>query len=522
MDTRIYVMTHKKIADIPDDLYIPIHVGKAGKENFGYIGDDTKDNISKKNSSYCELTGMYWLWKNADCDIIGICHYRRFFTRDEKLLNKSYIEKIIEKYPIIIPNTSCVKEASIYEQYAKMHIRKDLDICRQVIEEKCPQYLSAFDFSVRTILFSVGNMWITRKDIYDRYCSWLFDILFEVEKRIDFTGYDDYQKRVMGFLAERLFRVWLFMQPEAITEENVKMIEPMDFQNAEKRVDLLYKYSKLKLEPVLQMYPSGLRTGTLADPIDCQDDFDGRIPVWVCWWQGEAEMPELIRLCMDSLKRNLPAEKAVIRLITLENCMRYVTFTDTVIRKFNEGKISYTHLSDVLRAELLYRYGGMWIDATYYVASPIPKEIFTQKTIYTLRFQKPVWSADITKGRWSLNLWCANKENKLFQFLMECLWYNWEVSDEVIDYFFSDYVIALAAERFDDVREELDQCTYTTEKVFELSKYLNCKYTKERVEKLREDSVFYKLNRRDAYRKENVVGELTMYGYLLEDIQSIK
>lgn len=519
MDTRIYVMTHKKTAEIPNPIYIPMQVGKSGKESFGYLGDDTGDNISEKNASYCELTGIYWLWKNINCDIIGICHYRRFFSRDEKLLDKAYIEKTIQKYPIIIPNSSCVKESSVYEQYAKIHnSTKDLDICRKVLEEKYPEYLQAFDFSVRTVLISPGNMWITAKSVFDRYCAWLFDILFEAEKQIDISGYDDYQKRVMGFLSERLFRAWLLMQPEAVTEENVKLIDPADFMNAEKKTALLYQYAKLKTAPVLRLYSSGLQTETLAEPLECHDNFDGKIPVWTCWWQGENEMPELIRCCTESIKRNLPSEETAFRLITLENCTKYVTFTDTVIRKFNEGKISYTHLSDILRAELLYRYGGMWIDATYYAASPIPPEIFRQKNIYTLRFRNPIWSADITKGRWSGNLWYTVKEHRLFKFLMECLWYYWEESDELINYFLIDDIIALAADSFADVRKELEQCAYASDKVFELHKIMNRKYTKERAESMNRDSVFYKLNRHADYRKTNIAGELTMYGYLSTNI----
>ena len=98
MDTKIFVMTHKKIEELSDrtilpEIYIPMQVGRAGKEDLGYLGDDSGDNISDKNSSYCELTGMYWLWKNMDCDIIGICHYRRFFTRQERLLEQVQIGK---------------------------------------------------------------------------------------------------------------------------------------------------------------------------------------------------------------------------------------------------------------------------------------------------------------------------------------------------------------------------------------------------------------------------------------------
>lgn len=520
MDTRIFVMTHKKIEELSDktlmpDIYIPMQVGRAGKEGLGYLGDDTGDNISEKNSSYCELTGMYWLWKNMDCDIIGICHYRRFFTRDEKLLDREYVEQQISRYPIIAPNSCCVKDENVYDHYRKRHYTKDLDLCREVIEEKCPEYVPAFDYAMEIGLISIANMWITKKAIYDRYCAWLFDILFEVERRLDTSGYDAYQRRVMGFLSERLFRVWLFMQPEAVAEENVKLIEPQEFKNAEKRAELLCQCAKLKIMPLLELYRTGAMQGTLAAPIDCRDDFDGKIPVWVCWWQGMEQMPELVRGCLESLRRNLPGEKTAIRLITLENWREYVTFTDTVLRKFTEGKISYTHLADILRAELLYRYGGMWIDATYYVTAPIPEEIFGHDYIYTLKFRKPVWDADITKGRWSVNLWVTPPGKKLFQFIMECFWYYFEVEDELIDYFFMDDIIAIAVEEFPEVRADLENCPFCESDVFKLQNCLEKKTTPERVEGLKNGALFCKLNRRRTYRAENMAGEQTVYGYLL-------
>ncbi len=521
MNTQIYVMTHKKIADIPNEIYTPLHVGKEGKESLGYIGDDTGDQISDKNDSYCELTGMYWLWKNLDCDIIGICHYRRYFTKEEQLLDKSYIEQTIRSYPIIIPNSSCANNQTVLEQYKNMHhSAKDLYICRDILAEKYPEYLAAFDYCMQTILISAGNMWITKKSIYDRYCRWLFSILFEAEKRIDTTAYDDYQKRVMGFLSERLFRVWLLMQPEKITEENVKLIDPSDFHNAQRKTELYFQCARLKILPVLQLYLSGSINGSLAQPLECTDDFIRKIPVWVCWWQGVSDMPDLIRFCISSLKQNLPQEKTTLRLITLENCMEYVTFTETIIRKFNEGKITLTHLSDILRAELLYRYGGMWIDATYFVSSPVPDQIFEQTTIYTLKFDMPIWSSDITQGRWSGNLWCTRKGHRLFQFLMECFWYYWEMEDELIDYYLIDDIIAVAVENLPDIKNELDLCACSSKKVFQLHESLNQKYTKERAGQLTKDSVFYKLNRHTDYHKENIAGEQTMYGYLYHQYET--
>ncbi len=516
MNTQIYIMTHKKIPEISNKIYIPLHVGKEGKADLGYLGDNSGENISQKNDNYCELTGLYWLWKNVKCDIIGICHYRRFFIKNDKLLDKSYIEQTINQKPIIIPNSSCAQNQTVYEQYHKMHhSTKDLEICREIIAVKYPEYLPAFDYYKDCILLSVGNMWITKKDIYDRYCSWLFDILFEAEKKIDLNNYDEYQKRVMGFLSERLFRVWLFMQPEAITEEYVKLIDLADLINVEKRVHLIFQQTRLKLMPILNLYTSATIKGSLAENFHCNDDFDGKIPIWICWWQGEKKMPDLIRICFESVKRNLPDQNVVLRLITLENCMDYVTFTETIIRKFNEGKITYSQLSDILRAELLFRYGGMWINASYYAAVPIPPYIFEQ-TAFTLKLTETAACSDLTQGKWTRDLWYTVKGKKLFQFLMESLWYYWETEDSVLDPDFIDYIIAVAMDNFSDVKTELTECGFSSENAFLLHNMMNRKYTKERAEQIHKEFTFYKLNWKADYREENLIGEQTMYGYLLK------
>lgn len=515
MDTRMYVMTHKKIAELPDPFYQILHVGREGKEDLGYPGDHTGDNISGKNSSYCELTGIYWLWKNVTCDVIGICHYRRYFVREDKLLGRDYIEHMIEEYPILAPRIGCVQETNIYEQYASVHCAADLDACRTVIAEQCAEYLDAYDFAMRSAFLWIGNMWITRKDIFDRYCSWLFPILFEVEKRIDTASYDSYQTRVIGFLAERLFRVWMLLQPEAVREEEVKNIEPEYLAVADAKNALLTRFVRVKLDPLLRLYRAGIACGSLARPLACADDFDGKIPVWMCWWQGEEEMPELIRGCISRLRENLPADKTAFRLITLENFMEYVTFTEAVLRRFHEGKITYTHLSDLLRAELLFRYGGMWADASYYTSGPIPEDIFNLP-LYTLRFETSVWNGDMTKGQWSSNLWHAKKGEKLFAFLMEGLWYYFETEERLIDYFLMDYIIGLAVEEFPDIRERLAQCPYSANTVHALSKMLYRKYTPQRVEQLLSESLFSKLNWRLPYEPATIAGEMTVYGYLFQ------
>lgn len=227
MDTRMYVMTHKEYQEPEDKLYISLHVGHAlAKEKdieFGYEGDDTGDNISFKNANYCELTGIYWLWKNIQCDAIGITHYRRYFVEDGKLVDQIYVEQLLQKYDVIIPACVTSPYDNMYEQYSKNHYEKDLLICRDVIAEIEPEYLDAFDYYFSCNLMSMGNMMIVSKSIFNQYCEWVFRVLFEMEKRVDIKDYDFQQGRIFGYISERLLRIWLMKQSFSIYEQKVEM-----------------------------------------------------------------------------------------------------------------------------------------------------------------------------------------------------------------------------------------------------------------------------------------------------------
>lgn len=235
MDTRIYIMTHKEFEAPQAAGYIPMQVGAAGKKSLGYLQDDTGENISDRNPYFCELTGLYWLWKNVDCDIIGLCHYRRYFVQEKKvncelplskrLLEREYIEKCLSEYDLIVPNSGMSQNENILIQYATQHNVADYLECGKVILEKYPQYYPAYAWSQKCNFISLGNMFIGKKKLMDEYCAWLFDILFEVEKRVDISNYSDYQKRIFGFLSERLFRVWMMGNSLKIREEQTILLE---------------------------------------------------------------------------------------------------------------------------------------------------------------------------------------------------------------------------------------------------------------------------------------------------------
>lgn len=210
MLTKIFTITHKPFTPPKNQIYVPLQVGRACAEDLGYLGDDTGDSISSKNPYFCELTGMYWLWKNDPLTkIIGICHYRRYFiNEDGAILTKGEILSLLEHYDILTSKLLTLPKP-YYEGFSENHHEKDLLITGEVISKLYPEYFPLFDALIHDTHTYFGNLIITDKPTYDRYCSWLFSILFEVEKRTDLSGYSPYQKRLFGFLAEFLQTLWI-------------------------------------------------------------------------------------------------------------------------------------------------------------------------------------------------------------------------------------------------------------------------------------------------------------------------
>lgn len=127
MIVKIYTMTHKKFQEPEDRIYIPLHVGRAKADNLGYLGDDTGESISEWNNYYGELTGVYWTWKNEkSADIVGICHYRRFFVNGQsQLLSQKDYEEILQDYDIIVPHSVHIDKSYLH-YYGDAHNKQDL------------------------------------------------------------------------------------------------------------------------------------------------------------------------------------------------------------------------------------------------------------------------------------------------------------------------------------------------------------------------------------------------------------
>lgn len=217
MNIKVLVATHKN-SMMPKDreVYLPIFVGKSihPDVNHDFKGDNTGDNISLKNSSYNELTALYWAWKNLDADVIGLDHYRRYMSLNHKkdldsVLTKSEIEEILKNVDVILPKERKYYIESNYSHYVHSHHSEPLDKTREIIERDYPAYLSAFDHVMSKTSAHMFNMFIMKKSLFNEYCTWLFDILGKVEEQVDTSNYDNYESRIYGFISELLLDVWL-------------------------------------------------------------------------------------------------------------------------------------------------------------------------------------------------------------------------------------------------------------------------------------------------------------------------
>lgn len=244
------VCCHKNTPRFRSDVLFPVHAGRAAASEGARAqlrdmpGDDTGDNISLKNGSYCELTALYWSWKNPALtemsDYVGLCHYRRILgltprtgrriapllrfenrlgSKREKSLASRLAEREIRnnledacaRYEIVLPGPLVPDVISVYNYYALWFLESDLIETIDVIGEKYPKMRGALEEILRADRAYYCNVALMRRDLWEEYAAWLFDVLFEVERRIGdgVATRDGYQRRVYGFLSERLLNVWV-------------------------------------------------------------------------------------------------------------------------------------------------------------------------------------------------------------------------------------------------------------------------------------------------------------------------
>lgn len=251
----IFVCCHRQ-AEVPKNRILqPIQAGAAlaPRHLDGFLHDDAGEQISAKNRSYCELTALYWAWKNCDSDHIGLFHYRRYLYPDrgarrpyrienkptEELLRRlgyDSFSELIAQYDIILPKAEQMY-VSVREHYAgaPFHRAEDLALMESVLREREPDYVPASERYLSGSRHYFGNIMIMRRELLEDYCAWLFPLLEEFDRRADFEGRSPQELRVDGYLAERLLGIYVTKQAG---ERRVLELPRVHFDAMDGRPDL--------------------------------------------------------------------------------------------------------------------------------------------------------------------------------------------------------------------------------------------------------------------------------------------
>lgn len=209
MRPYIAVAAHKQARFCQDDAYHGVQAGAALHAPLGILRDDAGENISHRNDTFCELTVLYWLWKNVPGDALGLCHYRRYFgcwglkSKVDRILTGAQAEKLLERAEVIVPLPRVYLIETNESHFVHAHGPGPMNALRQVMRQLHPAMLPAFERVMKRRWGRRFNMCIMTRERLDDYCAWLFPVLFAVENKIG------PQSRMMGYLAERLLDVWL-------------------------------------------------------------------------------------------------------------------------------------------------------------------------------------------------------------------------------------------------------------------------------------------------------------------------
>lgn len=225
---KLFVCCHQ-LCEVPSyPLLVPIQVGTALAENRfpNFCCDDIGENISNQNPAYCELTAQYWAWKNVKADYVGFFHYRRYLYPDFSTKRVYSVRKrpdirmlermgyddfaqIIERHDMILPRGENMY-VSVEEHYANApwHHRQDMDLIQKIVRELHPEMGQAMEQYLAGTVCYFGNIYIMRWGTFCEYCAWLFPILKEFDRRADVSHYSGQERRVDGYLAERLLGVY--------------------------------------------------------------------------------------------------------------------------------------------------------------------------------------------------------------------------------------------------------------------------------------------------------------------------
>lgn len=236
--------------------------------------------------------------------------------------------------------------------------------------------------------------------------------------------------------------------------------------------------------------------------------------IYKLWWQGMDDAPPIVKVCHNSLLRNYDSETQEIILLDKNNIFDYVSLPDYLMRKFKDGKISITHLSDIIRSMLLKRTGGLWTDATMFYSKPISEDVF-DRDFFTMK--NPAAHADDITSKWECFFIEGQSDFPLFG-LLEDFWLEyWKREDALITYLLTDHLFYASYHENIRVRTAIDKCPSFYYRIDYFQRILNEEYNEKQFNEIIRNEPYIKMSYKFPLTEKSERGNLTFYGKLLKD-----
>ncbi|HFI0639753.1 TPA: capsular polysaccharide synthesis protein [Streptococcus suis] len=257
--------------------------------------------------------------------------------------------------------------------------------------------------------------------------------LFEILRKMHSTGrmYQLFKNRLVFFTAFQLM-----IQPK--TKKSLEILQISIDQKIMRKLRKKYKSD-------IEYFKANIND--FKFPVVSNEEI-----VWVLWFQGIENAPILVRRCFESLKQNIPQNKKLVAL-DANNLSEYIDLPNFITDKYQAGKISHAHFSDLVRIELLSKYGGTWVDATVFMSSPIIHDYFFNSDLFLFQELRPnTFGHSRRISNWFMTSKSNNEILLLTRFLLQKYWKN---HDYVIDYYIFHCFFELAIEAYPELWNEV-------------------------------------------------------------------
>ena len=277
-----------------------------------------------------------------------------------------------------------------------------------------------------------------------------------------------------------------------------RLLKPLNNWSLQRKHKSIMDYLEKEYKYIFEKYKNEKEIKEVGD----------NLPIWVCWLQGEENAPQLVKNCINSIRKHANNHEVIV--ITEENYSDYIKIPQYITDKYNQKKISAAHFSDIIRMMLIRDYGGLWLDATVYCKKDIPMSIFNQP-VFSCKSERQKTNY-ISEYQWTSFILGGKKNSLFYRFMVDFYLDYWKKEEVAIDYLFMDYVIVLARKNLDIIDSQIENIPINNVDRDYLASIFNNKFEeKEYSNFINSDTYLYKLSWRENFKKYTQDGEKTFY-----------